>query len=757
MPKTPSRPSTIAPRVTKARPWPCGGARRRARDFALKARAGPLRHGLKRLDPYRLRWLALGACILGAAFAGAEAPERLARAFLPDPGPLLGDSPLVVEAWAAPAAYTRAAPVSLSDRLGERVETPPSVEATVRVTGPAGAPSLVFDGAGAHRRARFSRAADGAWEAKLAIPGAGRLKIVRFHTRAAWRLAPAPDHAPSAVFTAPIEFLPEEHGAIAWSARDDFGVEAIALRVRPVHPPLSLALAPARDTILASPAGAPLETEEAVEIDLASHPYAGMEVRASIVAFDALGQAGVSRSLRMTLPQKVFLQPLARAAIEVRSAILMERRPYRRAREVRSRFLPAGDILFGNQRIGYGADNPEGHLPRAPAGVRHAARLIDALTIAPEDGYFRDLAVFAGFKYARAQLRTVPDIDATDIGADTLWRTALRAEYGGAADTRRALDEAVRALSEAIAAGAKPERIAQLAQALRAANARHLEALRQEAIRDGARETLEDTKESLEISQQDIDDVMAQVERLAKEGRSAEAQALLQQLADVLANLQMRLDENAGSPDEQSQGAERMQESMDALSQAIGEQRELRDDSAERENGQRAEGGGGQGEDGGAGGGGELADRQARLRQSLGEAQSESGAAGAALENDLDAAAEAMMQAENALRRGDFDAASAAQDSALDHLREGADALAEAMRAQGRQDGQRAGQGPRDPLGRIAPGVSGAEGESLVPTQFDRARAREILDEIRRRAGEPNRPESEREYLRRLLDRFGGP
>jgi hypothetical protein len=34
-------------------------------------------------------------------------------------------------------------------------------------------------------------------------------------------------------------------------------------------------------------------------------------------------------------------------------------------------------------------------------------------------------------------------------------------------------------------------------------------------------------------------------------------------------------------------------------------------------------------------------------------------------------------------------------------------------------------------------------------------RAREIFDEIRRRAQDPNRPEAEREYLRRLLDRFG--
>jgi hypothetical protein len=42
-----------------------------------------------------------------------------------------------------------------------------------------------------------------------------------------------------------------------------------------------------------------------------------------------------------------------------------------------------------------------------------------------------------------------------------------------------------------------------------------------------------------------------------------------------------------------------------------------------------------------------------------------------------------------------------------------------------------------------------------VPSQSDPVRAREIFDEIRRRAQDPNRPAAEREYLRRLLDRFG--
>ena len=95
--------------------------RERAIEQAEKVRAGPPRFGLDDLDPHHLRdGLAL-ALIIALAVAGLNAPDRLARAFLPDPGPLLGDKPMAVEAWATPADYTHAPPVSLSDRIGESV------------------------------------------------------------------------------------------------------------------------------------------------------------------------------------------------------------------------------------------------------------------------------------------------------------------------------------------------------------------------------------------------------------------------------------------------------------------------------------------------------------------------------------------------------------------------------------------------------------------------------------------------------------
>jgi hypothetical protein len=41
-----------------------------------------------------------------------------------------------------------------------------------------------------------------------------------------------------------------------------------------------------------------------------------------------------------------------------------------------------------------------------------------------------------------------------------------------------------------------------------------------------------------------------------------------------------------------------------------------------------------------------------------------------------------------------------------------------------------------------------------IPDASERARAREILDELRRRSAEPDRPRIEHDYIERLLRRF---
>ncbi|MGE3142171.1 MAG: DUF4175 domain-containing protein [Hyphomonadaceae bacterium] len=747
---------------------------RRAIERAEQARARPARPALDEADPWKLRFVLAAGLVVAAIVAGPLAGDRLTRAFLPDPGPLLGDGPIQVEAWLTPASYTGASPVSLSERLGQRVESPPSVEATVRVTGPTGAPRLVFEGGGERRVVRFTRAADNSYEARIQIPRAGVLKVVRFHTRARWRIQPGADNAPRVAFAAPITLRPEERATLAWRASDDYGVSALALRVTPVNPPPGLRGADPIDTPIEGPAGDPREAEDEAEIQLADHPYAGLEVEARLVARDALGQEGVSEPMRISLPEKVFLQPLAQAAVEIRRMILWERRSYARLRVAPGgpAWMAAGDILTGAEKLIVQTDDQDPRMERAPEGVRRAARYLDALTIHPDDGYFADLAVFTGFRLARAQLAAAREIEETNNAAEILWRTALRAEYGGAADARRALEMAQRALADAIENGASQERVAQHTEALRRAKQDYLRALVEEARRAGEPpQTQEDTLDRTELSQRDLQEVLDEIERLNQEGRTQEAAALLEQLNQILQNLDVQMQQQSAQGGEGQQGEEgersELEQSMQELSEAMGEQRQLNEQTQREQQGQQSQsqqgqegqsqqGQGGEGENGEGGQG--LAGRQGEIREQLNRARGQAGRAGAEGGEELQSAEQAMRRAEEALRRGAYEDARAAQDEALQSLREGAASLAAEM-AQRENERNRAegddGAGERDPLGRVRGGV-GESGETQVPAEMERARSREILDELRRRAQDPRRPEAERDYLRRLLDRFTG-
>jgi hypothetical protein len=107
----------------------------------------------------------------------------------------------------------------------------------------------------------------------------------------------------------------------------------------------------------------------------------------------------------------------------------------------------------------------------------------------------------------------------------------------------------------------------------------------------------------------------------------------------------------------------------------------------------------------------------------------------------------------------------------VEALREGAQKLAEAMRGQAEGNGSgmegeaEEGQGSQgqfgdtentDPLGRPA----GSERSFNPSARFDpmgvpaAERARRVLEELRRRLGEPMRPREEMDYLERLLRRY---
>ena len=122
-------------------------------------------------------------------------------------------------------------------------------------------------------------------------------------------------------------------------------------------------------------------------------------------------------------------------------------------------------------------------------------------------------------------------------------------------------------------------------------------------------------------------------------------------------------------------------------------------------------------------------------------------------------------EAEEALKNGDPREASRAQRRALDNLQQGMGDMAEQMRNnRGPGNNQDAAEiedrekksEDRDPLGRSDGnyGDSVDSGTDKVPLEIDRQKSREILDELRRRAGDMQRPKEELDYIDRLLKTY---
>jgi uncharacterized protein (TIGR02302 family) len=368
------------------------------------------------------------------------------------------------------------------------------------------------------------------------------------------------------------------------------------------------------------------------------------------------------------------------------------------------------------------------------------------------------------------------------------------------ADAAERMRRAQERLNEAIKNGASDEEIAELMRELRRATEDYLQQLSRQAQRMQEQQQGEqgNQQNSMQMTQDDLQRMMDRIQELMEQGRMAEAQQALQELQQMMEN--MRVTQGQQGQGGQSPG----QQAMEGLAETLREQQGLSDQAFRdlqeqfNPNAQAGESQGNQGRSGGQGRGSEhngqgqgqngeqgqaqneqqpgeggaqgsgdsIADRQQALRNELNRQQQNLPGAGTpegeAARDALDRAGRAMDGAEEALRRDDLAEAIDNQGQAMEALREGMRALGEMMAEQ--QQNMQPGQGTqgtdrqansRDPLGRES-GNSGVQGDDspLALNEDAYGRARELLDEIRRRSGETERPEVERDYLNRLLDRF---
>jgi uncharacterized protein (TIGR02302 family) len=772
---------------------------RRAEAETAKLRAGRPSPRAVDLDRYALRGGIVVAVLACAIIAGPQRYALVAAAF--DVGGDAGAGPgYRIDAWIDPPAYTGKAPILLdlaSDAARDplrpvKVSAPAGSVVVIRSSG--GAPAEIETGGALLAPVKTpdeAKAKDGRAETRdgdktetkdriaadapvPAVPGDAETRLVLHGDshltlrhggalRGTFDLTAIADRPPTIM----LRELPKTNVrgslTLAYTVGDDYGVSgAQALFSDPMldgEPIEGPPLVAAPKVALSLPGLQNGLGDAETTADLSESPWAGAQVKMTLVAHDEGGNEGRSDPVTITLPQKPFVNPLARALVEQRRNLVM---------------------------------NP-GHRAEIDSAL-------SALMVAPA-AFGTTASVYLGLRYAEQSLAHAEDNGQLVAVADFLWGMALQLENGDLSDAEKALRNAEKELRDAIDRKAPDEEIQRLTQNLQAAMDKFLKELAEQQNKDQSQQAEnKGGRPSKSISQKDLQKLIDRLKEQARSGNREEAKKALDELQDVLENLKTA---KRQKPDPQSRA---MAEGMNQLDQAMRDQQDLRDETFKQgQQGQQGQQGNqqqgksdddddqtspggmgqrpGQGQNGQSGGGGSpkggagksgqagqkgqgLRERQQALRDRLAEIQKKLKQAGEGA-GDLDQAEKEMREAEDELRQGEGANGQAvdSQGRALDAMRKGAKKLADAMNKQGDPNGQANGDGEggesspdaqqtgdTDPLGRPNRSKGLDSSSAFNPMGIPAAqRAQRVLEELRKRLGDPMRSQEEIDYLERLL------
>lgn len=693
--------------------------RRRALERLAVVRVGMPQAGWWRRDVWGIR-AALGLLLVVAwASPGEDRMLRLSDTL--NPGTVLPHGAiLTLEAWITPPAYTGKAPIFLS-RDGKPVATatqaaqpaiavPTGSVLKLRLAGAPGGFSLRF---GKHEQAMKridERNAELDLQLDLSEGEAPLLALTRRDKAfAEWPLRMLPDTPPQIGFSETPKSGRRGDLEIALDGHDDYGIQKIQVELRRPEADQPVLLdwpqPPAAAGAVADKQG----------FDVTAHPWAGLQVAMTLIAADAIDQRGRSETVSVTLPARRFSHPVAKAVVEQRRELSLK-----------------------------------------PAQWRRVVTALHGLALAPE-AYRDDVTAHLGLRMAAARLGLNRTPEAIASVQQLLWQTALRIEDGRRSQAEKDFQALMERLQDALDRNADDAEIQRLMDEVREAMNRLMEEMMREAMERLARgEELEELSENEQaLSEQDLQEMMDRAQDMARMGDRDSARDMLEQMQRMLEALKngklARLPEGRSRQGQRGQmpGSQMMQEFGEMLRQ----QQQLLDRSFRRSQ-QYGRGNGTPDEN--------EADARAQeeLRRRLGEMMGRMAERGMPLPDRLGRADRSMRDAREALRRGEPGEAMQGQNDALDQLRQSLEEMRQAQR------GEPNGQAPsadsrqnqrnpdRDPFGRNLGGYDDNARGDAVPDMAPVERARRILEELQRRAGNREREQLELDYLERLLRRF---
>lgn len=691
-------------------------------------------------DPWALRGLVVVLMATTFIAAGSDRLARVMAAF--DWDGTFSAANIRVDAWVTPPPYTSRPPVILS--ASSTKDVTPTDSAPISI--PTGSTLIVRSSGGRldvnvvggiTETPVTDNVPQGTSERRFTIAGDGMAHVRAPSGKPQWTFKALADRVPTISLAKDPERQAKGALQLSYKIDDDYGVTEAQAQFAPraTATPGGTAAQPLFDApqfALGLPNARTRSGVGQTVKDLSENPYAGADVTLTLTAKDEAGNEGRSEPFDMRLPERLFVKPLARALIEQRRILALDanRKPL---------------VLIA----------------------------LEALMIAPE-AFMPEMGHYLGLRSVSTQLGRANSRDAMRESVNAMWALAVTIEDGNITDVDKALRAAQEALKQALERGASDEEIKKLTDDLRAALDKFMRQLA-EQLRNNPQQLARPLDPNAKVMrQQDLKNMIDRMERLARSGDKDAARQLLDQMQQMLENLQMA---------QPGQGDGDMEQALNELGDVIRKQQQLRDKTYKQgQDSRRDRSRGEQGDQNGMDG---LQQDQQALRNRLGKLLDElkkngmapgqrgekgqPGQPGQPGQGDdaqqdggdaLGDADSAMGDAGGQLGQGNAESAVDSQGRALEALRKGAQSLAQSMQPGEGQDsgpGNRAGRqqnsgNTTDPLGRPLSGREWSDDLTVkIPGEIDVQRVRRILEELRRRLADPQRPQIELDYIERLL------
>ncbi len=730
--------------------WSRGKAR--ALVTVHKLRTPRPRPILAHKDPLAFRVLAVLVVIIGVIVAGPAWRERIHLGFNPFYGTTEQKVDKSIMVWITAPEYTGQPQVILqgSGQYDQVVGIPDGSTIKIQVTRGLGTPYLQI---GDHKL-DMKRADDKNWSLTFTMtPDLGEhgrfaIKQMGFE-RAAVAYNFIPDMPPSISLVEEPQTIDKGQMQLSLKVKDDYSVDDLKIHVR------------LDDTLKDEPLGTNVEDVRAVMsapnmelalkpiYDLAWHPWAGLPVVIELTALDHKKQEAALPPIHATLPERTFQHPTAQKLISLRKRLIR---------------------------------TPEAAAP-------NVARDLFDIMAAP-GLYNGHPIVFLSLKTMSARLVYDPSIDSVRSVIAQLWDTALQIEDGNMAIAARNMRDAQRELERALNdPQATPEQINRALDQFREAMANYfqemiremqkqmaagqvmevppemlagvlnpddlqnfLDELTAQAMsgnKDAARELLSKLQQMMDSMNQGQGKMEMPKDMKFKMAAINELQKLIAKQEELLGQTQKQANVMEGVPPAQSYG-ETLPISPDVLKNLFGNDSlpppapkvpavPLAPGVDTSKN----------------------KDEQEALRYILGKLMQDADA-------ELGNIPPNMGQAELEMRGSAKQLGDNRPDQSVPHQEETIRLLKESMDQMSEQLAQQlkkmmamslGGGAPRlDPLGRPMDDKDGPSwlpsSKVKIPDEAERKKVREILDTLRRRSGEMQRPDYELDYFRRLMQQF---